>query len=102
MDIAGSSKITDGADNVFSIWRAQKDQAEPNPSDADAYAKWVELQGKPDALLTLRKQRTGRHQDYTQALWFDPESQQYRSQVRNYHNLRYVEYHGTPVSHEAY
>jgi len=102
MDIAGSSKITDGADNVFSIWRAQKDQAEPNPSDADAYAKWVELQGKPDAILTLRKQRTGRHQDYTQALWFDPESQQYRSQVRNYHNLRYVEYHGNPVPQETY
>lgn len=91
MDIAGSSKITDGADNVFAIWRAQKDQAEPNPTDVEAYAKWVDLQSQPDAKLILKKQRTGRHQDYTRALWFDPECQQYRSQSRNYQNVRYVE-----------
>ncbi len=92
MDIAGSSKITDGADNVFTVWRAQKDQAEPNPSDEVAHDKWVELQGAPDAKLVLKKQRTGRHQDYTQNLWFDPDSMQYRSQSRNYRNVKYVNY----------
>jgi len=92
MDIAGSSKITDGADNVFMVWRAQKDQAEPNPSDEAAYAKWVELQGMPDAKLILKKQRTGRTQDFTQLLWFDTDSKQYRSQSRNYKNIRYVDH----------
>ena len=92
MDIAGSSKITDGADNVFAVWRAQKDQAEPSLADEEAHAKWVEIQGMPDAKLVLKKQRTGRHQDYSQSLWFDPDCQQYRSQIRNFHKLRYVEY----------
>lgn len=105
MDVAGSSKITDGADNVFIIWRAQKDQAEPNPSDTDAHAKWVEMQGMPDAKLMLKKQRTGRVQDYTQALWFDVDAQQYRSQSRNYRNVRYVECseanHSAHPAHEA-
>lgn len=92
MDVAGSSKITDGADNVFTVWRAQKDQAEPNPSDVDAHTKWVELQEMPDAKLILTKQRNGRFQDYTQSLWFDRYSMQYRSQKKNYNNIRYVEY----------
>lgn len=92
MDVAGSSKITDGADNVFVVWRAQKDQAEPDQKDEEAHAKWVELQGMADAKLILKKQRTGRHQDYTQRLWFDVDSMQYRSQSRNYHNVRYVNY----------
>ena len=100
MDIAGSSKITDGADNVFTVWRAQKDQAEPNPSDEDAHAKWVDLQSMPDAKLVLKKQRTGRAQDYTQNLWFDADAMQYRSQTRNYRNVRYVDYEGQPdVAH---
>lgn len=100
MDIAGSSKITDGADNVFTVWRAQKDQAEPNPADEDAHAKWVDLQSMPDAKLVLKKQRTGRAQDYTQNLWFDADAMQYRSQTRNYRNVRYVDYEGQPdVAH---
>lgn len=100
MDIAGSSKITDGADNVFTVWRAQKDQAEPNPADEDAHAKWVDLQTMPDAKLVLKKQRTGRAQDYTQNLWFDADAMQYRSQTRNYRNVRYVDYEGQPdVAH---
>lgn len=100
MDIAGSSKITDGADNVFTVWRAQKDHAEPNPADEDAHAKWVDLQSMPDAKLVLKKQRTGRAQDYTQNLWFDADAMQYRSQTRNYRNVRYVDYEGQPdVAH---
>jgi hypothetical protein len=31
MDVAGSGKITDGADNVFTVWRAQKDEARDAP-----------------------------------------------------------------------
>ena len=92
MDVAGSSKITDGADNVFAVWRAQKDQAEPNPADVEAHDKWAEMMEAPDAKLILRKQRTGDIQDYTQFLWFDADSNQYRSQKRNFHDVRYVNY----------
>ncbi len=47
MDVAGSGKITDGADNVFTVWRAQKDEAEAYDEE------------KPDAKLELKKQRNG-------------------------------------------
>lgn len=46
----------------------------------------------PDAKLILKKQRTGRTQDFTQLLWFDTDSMQYRSQSRNYKNIRYVDH----------
>ena len=95
MDVAGSSKITDGADNVFIVWRAQKDKEEPPLSDADAHEKWVKLQESPDAKLHLRKQRNGRFQDYTQSFWFDNQSMQYRSQKRNFSDIRYVDYSNT-------
>lgn len=91
-DVAGSSKITDGADNVFVVWRAQKDQAEPNPSDEAAHSKWIELQEAPDAKLILKKQRNGDRQDHTQCLWFDRESMQYRTQKRNHKDVNYVEF----------
>jgi twinkle protein len=94
-DVAGSSKITDGADNVFVVWRSQKDQAEPNPCDEAAHDKWVELQESPDAKLILKKQRNGDHQDYTQSLWFDRESMQYRTQKRNHKDVRYVDFSQT-------
>lgn len=78
MDVAGSSKITDGADNVFSVWRAQKDQAQTDD-------------GSCDAKLELQKQRNGEVQNYTQLLWFDRESMQYRTQERRY-PLSFVPY----------
>ncbi len=78
MDVAGSSKITDGADNVFSVWRAQKDQSQTDD-------------GSCDAKLELQKQRNGEVQNYTQLLWFDRESMQYRTQERRF-PLSFVPY----------
>lgn len=89
MEVAGAGGIVNRADNVFSIWRAQKDEAPPNPNDAEAAAAWQAKQGEFDAKLILKKQRNGDVQDYTLLLWFDKASQQYRSQPRRY-PLNYV------------
>ena len=78
MDVAGSGKITDGADNVFSVWSAQKDQSEPGDDS-------------PDGKLEVQKQRNGEVQKFTQWLWFNAASMQYRTQSRDF-PLRYVEY----------
>jgi twinkle protein len=71
MDIAGSSKITDGADNVFTVWSARKDDAK-TPEDPE----------KPDGKLELQKQRNGETQHYTQWLWFVKEAQQFVTNSR--------------------
>lgn len=91
-DVSGSSKITDGADNVFSVWRAQKDMPEPNPNDTEAYEKWQKIQDSPDAKLVLKKQRNGDSQDRTLYMWFDSESMQYRCTKRNSKSIRFVDY----------
>jgi twinkle protein len=97
MDVAGSSKITDGADNVISVWRAQKDLAEPPQSDQEAYEKWLKIQESPDAKLILKKQRNGDIQDFTLSLWFDTESMQYRCTKRNQKNIRFVNFSNAEV-----
>lgn len=84
LDVAGSGKITDGADNVFSVWRAQKDAA--LPSD-----------GEPDAKLELLKQRNGDVQNRVVRLWFDPASMQFRTQQQKY-PLRYVDFSQEPAT----
>lgn len=71
MDVAGSSKITDGADNVFTVWSARKDENDP---DID--------QDKADAKLELQKSRHGEYQHYTQWLWFCKEAQQFATSSR--------------------
>lgn len=71
MDVAGSGKITDGADNVFSVWAAQKDEGKTQVDD-----------GSPDGRLELQKQRNGETQRMTQHLWFDKPTMQYRTQPR--------------------
>lgn len=78
MDVAGSGKITDGADNVFTVWRAQKDEAEVADED------------KPDAKLELKKQRNGDTQNYSQWLWFNKGAMQFRAQKRSLKTLVYV------------
>ena len=65
MDVAGSSKITDGADNVFTVWSARKDESDTTDPD------------KPDAKLELHKQRNGDVQHWTQTLWFVRDAQQF-------------------------
>ena len=66
LDVAGSSKITDGADNVFTVWSARKDENDP---DIDP--------NMPDARLELQKQRNGDAQHFKQSLWFVKDAQQF-------------------------
>lgn len=78
MDVAGSGKITDGADNVFTVWRAQKDESEEYDPE------------KPDAKLELKKQRNGDTQNYSQWLWFNKGAMQFRAQKKTLKTLCYV------------
>lgn len=91
MDVAGAGGIVNGADNVFSVWRAQKDEAPANTNDPKAVEAWQAQQDDIDAKLVLKKSRYGEFQDYTLRLWFDRASMQYRSQQRKY-PLRFVDY----------
>lgn len=91
MDVAGAGGIVNGADNVFSIWRAPKDEAPANTNDPDAVAAWQAQQDDIDAKLVLKKSRYGDFQEYTWRLWFDRASMQYRSQPRRY-ALSYVDF----------
>lgn len=71
MDVAGSSKITDGADNVFTVWSALHDENEAPTNDADAK-------------LILNKQRNGECQHRTVPLWFVKEAQQFSMRSQRY------------------
>lgn len=84
LDVAGSSKITDGADNVFTVWSARKDE-----SDAELDPD------KPDAKLELHKQRNGDVQHYTQWLWFNKAAQQFATNSRRA-AVSYVPFSGQP------
>lgn len=66
LDVGGSGKITDGADNIFSVWSARKEDGE-------------EQNEKPDALLELHKQRNGEVQHKKFWLWFNPKAMQFCS-----------------------
>lgn len=79
LDVAGSSKITDAADNVFTVWSARKDEAAITDPD------------KPDASLELQKQRNGDVQHYRLSLWFNREAQQFTTTSRRA-PVRFVEY----------
>lgn len=65
LDVAGSSKITDGADNVFTVWSARKDEADEASNDT------------PDGHLELQKQRNGEVQHFKLWTYFDKRSQQF-------------------------
>lgn len=84
LDVAGSSKITDGADNVFTVWSARRDESAED-SDLD----------KPDAKLELHKQRNGDVQHYTQMLWFCKDAQQFASSSSR-RPVAYVQHAGEP------
>lgn len=91
MDVAGAGGIVNGADNVFSIWRAPKDEAPSNSTDMDVVADWQSKQDDIDAKLILKKSRYGDFQEYTWRLWFDKDSMQYRSQQRRF-PFHYVDF----------
>lgn len=88
LDVAGSSKITDGADNVFTVWSARKDDGAPQDDD------------KADAKLELQKQRNGDVQHYTQWLYFVKEAQQFTTDFRK-RPVSYVNFSGqSTTAHE--
>lgn len=64
LDVSGSSKITNMADNVFSVWARLREETE-------------EDDGSPDAKVELLKQRNGESQHRAMYLWFEPKSLQY-------------------------
>jgi len=86
LDVAGSSKITDGADNVFTVWSARKDENDPDV-DPDM----------PDARLELQKQRNGDAQHYKQSLWFVKDAQQFATSNRR-RAVSYVSFSGEAVT----
>ena len=77
LDVAGSSKITDGADNVFTVWSARVDESKPPEGD------------ESDAKLELHKQRHGDTQHYKTSLWFCKSAQQFATNSRRT-AIRYV------------
>jgi len=84
LDVAGSSKITDGADNVFTVWSALKDEASTE-NDPEM----------PDGRLELKKQRNGEVQHYKQSLWFHKASQQFLTSSRR-QPITYVSFSTQP------
>lgn len=64
LDVGGSGHITNGADNVFTVWSAGKDDDAPDD-------------GKPDAKLELLKQRNGDVQHHKFWLYFNRAAMQY-------------------------
>lgn len=75
-EVAGSSKITNMVDNVFSVWAQLRDEGE-------------ESDGGPDGYIELLKQRNGESQRRKVYLWFDPKSLQYTC-VRGRRAMQYV------------
>lgn len=63
MDVSGSSKLTDAADNVFSVWADKKEEGERPDT--------------PDGYLKIHKQRNGDVQEKTMWLFFNRACQQY-------------------------
>jgi twinkle protein len=84
LDVSGSSRITDAADNVFAVWSARKEDTD----DDD---------GKPDALLELHKQRNGDVQHRKLWLYFVGSCQQYATK-KHRRAVSVVAYHGAPVT----
>ena len=83
LDVAGSSKITDISENVFSVWSACRDEADPETD-------------KPDACLELHKQRNGDVQRMKLWLYFHRASQQFCTSPDR-RPVPLVDYSGEPV-----
>lgn len=84
MDVSGSSKITDAADNVFSVWSAQK-------QDGD------DATDEPDAILELHKNRNGETQHRKLFLFFNKDCMQYskRDARMAYTHIHYIQSEAT-------
>ncbi len=84
-DVGGSGKIVDLADNLFSVWSAQKDESQPDDPNT------------PDALLELYKQRCADTGSVHRKVWlfFNRAAQQYCPTSRR-QPVAVVEYSGAP------
>ncbi len=87
LDVGGSGRITDAADNVISVWSARKEESEPEND-------------KPDALLELHKQRNGEVQHQKLWLYFNKPAQQF-CPSSNRRSHRIVDFHGEPYIAQA-
>lgn len=76
LDVSGSAKITNLADNVFSVWARLREEGE-------------ESNGEPDGKLELLKQRNGEAQHVKLWLWFDAKSLQYTC-IRHKRAMQYM------------
>lgn len=85
MDVGGSGKLTDAADNVFSVWSARREEGDEEPEE------------KPDALLELHKQRNGDVQHRKFWLWFNRHCQQFCA-ASSRRPARFVDFSGAPAS----
>lgn len=70
-DLRGSAAISDQADNVIMVWldKAKKARSDANPLEGEDAEK-------PDALVTVEKQRNGRWEGRVR-LWFDDASMRF-------------------------
>jgi len=83
MDVSGSSKLTDAADNVFSVWSAQKEDGDPKLDEPDGY-------------LELHKNRNGETQHRKLALFFNRDCMQYST-----HDSRRAYVHVPYMNHQS-
>jgi twinkle protein len=83
LDVGGSGRITDAADNVFSVWSARKEEGDL-------------VDEKPDALLELQKQRNGDVQHQKLWLYFNRPAMQFCTHSRR-RAVPIVPYQGQPV-----
>ena len=84
LDVGGSGRITDAADNVFSVWSARKEESDPEND-------------KPDALLELHKQRNGDVQHKQLWLFFNRGAMQF-CPSSNRRAVSIVPFSGEPFS----
>lgn len=69
MDVKGTGAITDQVDNVMTVWRNKKKEAEMQEGDQSS-------RDSPDALIICDKQRNGEWEGKV-GLWFLPSSMQF-------------------------
>jgi twinkle protein len=69
MDVKGTGSITDQADNVLTVWRNKRKEAQLQEGNAKSMQE-------PDALLICDKQRNGEWEGKV-GLWFQPAAMQF-------------------------
>lgn len=82
MDISGTADLTNMADNVITVWVNKKKFAAQEAGNRD-------LDEKPDAMLTIEKQRNGEYEGRCN-LWFHSASMQFHARDGE-HAINYLE-----------